>query len=566
MRIGQNIEKHWKSWCLVAVALCLVLISICLVHRPAGDGRGKVSAPSYIKSMSRELNRLTYDNDWDSLLSTTHKIIDREMSNGETDTMMILCAALYNAQYFLFTENMDSLKWYLNFIGQYKDKFTRVRTDLESMLYMIEGYYKIKSENDFPGMVASLLKSYETDVANGFTGISALANIVSFYWVRSDVGGMVYAEKIRGIIADTPVSDYGKCIAYIAVAQMLSLSSDPCKAMYYADEAESIVESEHYVSYLPIIATIKGDIHSFLGETALAEEEYRTALSYVEYAEPSVVSLICLRLGSLYERRGQYEKAASLYAEGLDTAVENENMELKSELYIRLATVNDSLGKNSRALEFYRQYFRYFQLSKEWELSNLRMSYQQVLHDNEIKSKELDLLEANRRMIVIASGLVLFSVLLILLIVLYRKQRLLYRVLVDRYQYQLNLQKISDRMSARDGDSDLWNRVGKLMSEEKIYLRKNLSLESLAAEVGTNRTYLSKTINSFSGKNFSSYVDSYRIREAVRIIESSPKKAVIKQIAEAVGYNSTPVFYKAFTKEIGLAPGKYREEILRRIH
>ena len=102
------------------------------------------------------------------------------------------------------------------------------------------------------------------------------------------------------------------------------------------------------------------------------------------------------------------------------------------------------------------------------------------------------------------------------------------------------------------------------MKEDRIYLRKNLTLESLAAEAGTNRTYLSKTVNSFSGKNFNSYIDGYRIREAVRIIEQSPKNAVFKQIAETVGYNSVPVFYKAFTKETGLAPGKYRDEILRR--
>lgn len=102
------------------------------------------------------------------------------------------------------------------------------------------------------------------------------------------------------------------------------------------------------------------------------------------------------------------------------------------------------------------------------------------------------------------------------------------------------------------------------MKEEKIFLRKNLTLESMATEAGTNRTYLSKTVNSFSGKNFNSYVDSYRIREAVRIIEESPKEAVFKQIAEAVGYNSVPVFYKAFSKETGLAPGKYRDELLRR--
>lgn len=238
-------------------------------------------------------------------------------------------------------------------------------------------------------------------------------------------------------------------------------------------------------------------------------------------------------------------------------------MELRSELFLRLATVEDSLGDRMSALDNYRRYFASSDMSREWELNDLRMSYQQISHEHEIQSKELALLKANRRILIIASGLTIFAILCISLIILYRRQRKTYRILVD--QYQAYLQKTSDKpKQVTDDDTSLWDNIEKLMKEDRIYLRKNLTLESLAAEAGTNRTYLSKTVNSFSGKNFNSYIDGYRIREAVRIIEQSPKNAVFKQIAETVGYNSVPVFYKAFTKETGLAPGKYRDEILRR--
>ena len=382
--------------------------------------------------------------------------------------------------------------------------------------------------------------------------------------IGNNAAALEYARKAYRTVAENSLPDYYRCIACISMAEMLSLSNEPEKALPYADEAESIIISENYISYIPVISTVKADIYSNLGQTDKAEESYKTALSYEQYAEPAVVSLICLRYGRLCEEKGLYEKASYLYGKGIRTSIENGNMELRSELFLRLATVEDSLGNGKGALENYRKYFASSDMSREWELNDLRMSYQQISHEHEIQSKELALLKANRRTLVIASGLTIFAILCASLIALYRKQRKTYRILVD--QYQAYLQKTSDKTAAQsqEGDTALWDSVEKMMKEEKIFLRKNLTLESMATEAGTNRTYLSKTINSFSGKNFNSYVDSYRIREAVRIIEGSPKNAVFKQIAEAVGYNSVPVFYKAFSKETGLAPGKYRDELLRR--
>lgn len=100
------------------------------------------------------------------------------------------------------------------------------------------------------------------------------------------------------------------------------------------------------------------------------------------------------------------------------------------------------------------------------------------------------------------------------------------------------------------------------MRDSKIYRKKDLSLDSLATEAGSNRTYLSKIINSFSKGDFYSYINGYRIREAVSIIESADgRKLPFKDIADKVGYNSVNVFHKVFVKETGLPPGKYRSSL-----
>lgn len=562
IRKGTIKGRDSRSRLVPALFICSILI---LAHSCASNNISvKSDSSPHVDSLINRLNSLTYENKWDSLFIITYPLLLHD-GGQKQDTMEMLCAALFNAQYFLYTEDMDSLESYLDFIEPYKKVFGKEKSRLESMMYMIEGYYKIKSSNDFPGMVSSLMKSYEADITNGYTAhsIIPLANIVNFYWTRADIRGMEYAQKAYAIVTENGLSGYHRCVSCMAMAEMLSLSGDPEEAMSYADEADSIIVALNYISYIPFISTVKADIYKNRGQFAKAEESYKKALSYEQYAEPGVISLICLRYGRLCEEKKLFDKAASLYSKGIETSIENESMELRSELFLRLATVEDSLGDRMSALDNYRRYFASSDMSREWELNDLRMSYQQISHEHEIQSKELALLKANRRILIIASGLTIFAILCISLIILYRRQRKTYRILVD--QYQAYLQKTSDKpKQITDDDTGLWDNIEKLMKEDRIYLRKNLTLESLAAEAGTNRTYLSKTVNSFSGKNFNSYIDGYRIREAVRIIEQSPKTAVFKQIAETVGYNSVPVFYKAFTKETGLAPGKYRDEILRR--
>lgn len=98
------------------------------------------------------------------------------------------------------------------------------------------------------------------------------------------------------------------------------------------------------------------------------------------------------------------------------------------------------------------------------------------------------------------------------------------------------------------------------MDEEKVYMMKGLTLDKMAEIMGTNRTYLSNAVNKFAKMDFISYVDMYRIKEASKIISNNGSMPV-KQLADAVGYNSISVFYKAFKHETGLTPGQYGKSL-----
>lgn len=106
---------------------------------------------------------------------------------------------------------------------------------------------------------------------------------------------------------------------------------------------------------------------------------------------------------------------------------------------------------------------------------------------------------------------------------------------------------------------ELLVRLKKCMEEQKIYLNPDLTLDMLAQEVSTNRTYLSQVINHRIGKGFTDYINFYRIEEAkVRLAMSNDKISVI---AAESGFGCSQTFYTAFKRCEQMSPNAYRKAL-----
>lgn len=97
------------------------------------------------------------------------------------------------------------------------------------------------------------------------------------------------------------------------------------------------------------------------------------------------------------------------------------------------------------------------------------------------------------------------------------------------------------------------------MEVEKLYKDEDLSLASLADDLGLSSHQLSELINQEMGKNFPAFVNEYRIREACELL-SKNKDSSILDIAYEVGFRSKTSFHRAFQKEVGVPPSEYREK------
>ena len=100
-------------------------------------------------------------------------------------------------------------------------------------------------------------------------------------------------------------------------------------------------------------------------------------------------------------------------------------------------------------------------------------------------------------------------------------------------------------------------RLEELMEQEELYLKKDLTLNELAAAINTNRTYLSDYFSTVCQQTFYDYINHLRIyKKSIPLMEEHPEYT-IDHIANKSGFNSTSTFRRAFFKITGQRPRDY---------
>ncbi|BDD09377.1 hypothetical protein FUAX_18090 [Fulvitalea axinellae] len=107
----------------------------------------------------------------------------------------------------------------------------------------------------------------------------------------------------------------------------------------------------------------------------------------------------------------------------------------------------------------------------------------------------------------------------------------------------------------------LWETINKLMLNETPYHDPDYRINNLALAVGESIHWVSQVINEKSGMNYSDYVNSFRVKDAKRLLDSNEtKRMTILAIAFQVGFNSKTTFYNAFKKQTGMTPSQYLKQ------
>ncbi|MGG8497427.1 helix-turn-helix domain-containing protein [Tenacibaculum sp. TC6] len=91
------------------------------------------------------------------------------------------------------------------------------------------------------------------------------------------------------------------------------------------------------------------------------------------------------------------------------------------------------------------------------------------------------------------------------------------------------------------------------------FTKKKYTLNSLAKELNTNSSYLSKVINATKGIGFAHYLNNLKINFAIDKLSKDERfrSYTIKAIAEDSGFNTAQSFTNAFLKETGIYPSYF---------
>lgn len=93
------------------------------------------------------------------------------------------------------------------------------------------------------------------------------------------------------------------------------------------------------------------------------------------------------------------------------------------------------------------------------------------------------------------------------------------------------------------------------------YRDSDLNIQKLAEMMGMNSRTISEVINRHFNQNFSDFVNSFRIQEAVSLLKNSDDKTTVLEILYAVGFNSKSSFYTAFNLKMGMTPSEFKKSL-----
>lgn len=102
------------------------------------------------------------------------------------------------------------------------------------------------------------------------------------------------------------------------------------------------------------------------------------------------------------------------------------------------------------------------------------------------------------------------------------------------------------------------DRLEQLMAGQHRYRDADLSLPTLAQELGLSAHQLSELLNTRLGKGFGRYLRECRVTAAKQMLRDEPGASVLS-VGLAVGFSAQSNFYEAFREVEGGTPGQYRK-------
>lgn len=465
-------------------------------------------------------------------------------------------------------------------------------------------YYQLIIQ-DYPTAQLFFFKALDfcRKIKNNNDEIDMLCNLSNLYFMKNDTTGIRYAHEAYEK-ANTSKYMPGLYRASANVSNFLYNQKQFTGALQYLQEALRLALGLGYAVEMQYLYSFLGDVYASLNKHDDAEYNYKKSI--VDLSETSNYDKAYARLcyASYLCRQGRCKEGINLLKETRHLCKLWNICAFDKEIALYFSQAYECLGQYNNALKEYKLFDKIkeqqLNTEKEKEFNILSLKYNVMEEKRKNTQIELELLRKNKNLITLCFIIVFIAVCAIFILYLYRKQQKQYTQIVKKYlenlenerklklqlkqkpQYQSSTKLHSSdnttsipKTNDRDNDFEknkyanstlserkkevLFNLMEKLMIEEKIYRNSMLSIDELATMLNTNRSYLSQVINECSGQSYSTYINNYRIREAIELLSDVDNIDSVKSIGYVTGFNSPSYFYTIFKEKIGVSPTVFRK-------
>lgn len=132
------------------------------------------------------------------------------------------------------------------------------------------------------------------------------------------------------------------------------------------------------------------------------------------------------------------------------------------------------------------------------------------------------------------------------------------------FEEEVNLEDIAlDRYNKIDDNNKQELRkimIDELMESKQIFKQVDIRITDVAMMLGTNRSYLSQTINKEYGVNFATFINHYRVEYAKKMLLQNTdlsESAHISRVIVDSGFSGESTFYRVFKEETGYTPKQW---------
>jgi len=368
-------------------------------------------------------------------------------------------------------------------------------------------------------------------------------------------------------------------------------------AFYYLNKAKEMSVEKIVYDVLPTVLNTMAELYEEINEYEKALQYYYLTLKEVRNIENQNIIVhqnirtkghTLSRMGNIFYEINITDSALHYINLSKIFATENKFPEYLMENYLTLSKIEESKGNKDIAFDYFRKYANLKDSMQNakilGEIKQLQRLYEVSKTDKQIEYlvttqyvKEQTIHYQKIIVIIISTVLLLFIIGFIYIYLQKGKLARTYNVLFEKNLELIDSQNKTDKESDKNKpvsssspkkdinqnlQDEILEKILNIMKEPDLFCDPKFSIEKLSTMVGSNRDYVSNIIKTACNKNFRSFINSYRIKEAQKLLsELDANVFTIDYVGEKVGFMSRSAFINAFKENIGVPPSVYLKSI-----